>query len=80
MATQKTLNATRFKGFSTTDPHQAFVIFVVELVGILVLAFVADASENAGYVILAVLAALWLLYFINNGDALASLLSKLTGG
>jgi hypothetical protein len=68
------------KGFSTTDPHQAFWLFVAELAAILVLTVVADASEEAGLVIAFIFAALWLVYLIYNADTIAKLGTKVTGG
>lgn len=69
-----------FAGLNTTDPHLAFWLFAGELAGILVLTIVADASDSAGYVILVVFAALWLLWLIFNSDKLVTVANKITGG
>lgn len=50
---------------SLGDTHKSFVLFLAEIIGVVVLSFVADTSQDVGRVVVAgmvVLALIWLMY------------------
>lgn len=60
-----------------TNSHDAFVTVLTELIGISVLAIIADTSDTAGSIAVALMAGWLLIFLISNTQFLSSVTSKL---
>lgn len=54
-----------------SDAHSAFLLFLGELVGVMILAYVADAFPDFGTAIILLFVGLWVLWIVNNSDQVA---------
>lgn len=54
---------------ATTGGHQAFLLLIGEVIGVLILSWLASMNDRLGVVIVAILAVLWLIWIMNNAGA-----------
>lgn len=56
---------------SNVVDSRAFLLLLGQVIGVLILAWAASFSERVGYVVIAFLAVLWLLFLMNRSDLIA---------
>lgn len=52
------------------DTHRAFMVFLAEIVGVIVLSFVADTDPDVGKVVMALMVVVALIWLMYHGDLL----------
>ena len=52
--------------------HQAFLLFVGQVIGVFIAAWVAGVNENIGRVIVAIFVVLWLIWLMSRTDVLSA--------
>lgn len=69
--------ATSVSKTQTTDAHSVLVTALAELIGVSILAILADSSETMGKVAVALMAGWLLIFFISNAQWLGTVTNKL---
>jgi len=54
---------------ATTGGHQAFLLLMGEVVGVLILSWIASMNDRLGIIIVAFLAVLWLIWIMHNAGS-----------
>lgn len=63
----------------TSDAHHAYVALIGEAIGVTVLAIIADMNDDAGKIVVAIMAGWFLLFLMIQAPVLAQLTGKIGG-